>query len=417
MSPLDRLPALSSKRIATRVTPDALRQVRSGHPWVFDQSILRQSHEGAPGDLAVIFNADRDFAAIGLYDPASPIRIKVLHTGKPTAIDASFFAQSFSSAIERREALYLDRATTGHRLVHGENDGLPGFIVDRYDSTLVVKVYTPAWFPHLATMVEQLLHVWDRTCQSIGAPGPERVVLRLSRSTQKADCFGLSDGDTLIGEPPGGDVAFLENGLSFVGDVVRGQKTGYFFDQRDNRQLVRTQAEGAEVLDLFSSTGGFSAYAATGGASSVVSVDSNRASLDAAVRNVQRNEQSSGIRHQVVCDDAFEILDDYVQQGRRFDIVVVDPPSFAQRQSDVAGALRAHSRLADLALRTVRAGGLYVHACCSSRVLNDDFYRTIESCAQAAGIELGSVRHTGHGIDHPVSFAQGSYLKALFARV
>lgn len=418
MSLSAQLPVVNSKRIAMRVTPDALRQIRSGHPWLFDGSISKQSHMGAAGDLAVIFDADRNFAAIGLYDPASPIRVKILHAGKPKTIDPEFFANRFSSSIERRESLLLDEATTtGHRLVHGENDGLPGFVVDRYDTTLVVKLYSTAWFAHLETMLDQLVQTWDQTCLVLEVAGTERVVLRLSRSTQSGECYGLSDGDTLLGEAPSGEISFLENGLDFAADVVHGQKTGYFFDQRDNRQRVRTQANGGAVLDLFSSTGGFSAYAAAGGASSVVSVDTNQASLDVAQQNVRRNTGPLGAGHQIICDDAFRVLEGFVGQGRRFDIVVVDPPSFAHRQSDIAGALRAHRRLSELALRTLGRGGLYVHSCCSSRVQGDEFRGAVLASARTLNIQLDEVRHTGHGSDHPVSFAQGSYLKTLFARV
>ena len=213
---IEHLPAPRERRLAVRVTPDALRQIRGGSPWLYDGSITSVSHEGAPGDLAVVFADDRNFAAIGLWDPTSPIRMKVLHRGKPTQIDATFWRSVLSTAQDRRSSLAADDDTTAYRVVHGENDGLPGLVVDRYDQTLVVKLYTSAWFPHLAAVVAALVDV----C------APVRIVLRLSRSVAGGETFGLSDGDTIVGDPPQGPVLFRERDLTMEADVVRGQKTG-----------------------------------------------------------------------------------------------------------------------------------------------------------------------------------------------
>ena len=182
-TPIDR------RRIAVRVTPDALRQVKAGHPWLFDHSITSLSHDGASGDLAVVFDSDRKFAAVGLFDPDSPIRIKVLHHGRPVTIDAEFWSQRFAAAAERRAPLVADGDTTGYRLVHGENDQMPGLVVDVYARTAVVKLYSAAWFAHLATIETQLTRLLH----------PERIVLRLARNLQHPD---WSDGDTLMGTPP-----------------------------------------------------------------------------------------------------------------------------------------------------------------------------------------------------------------------
>ena len=144
-----------------RITPDALRRVRAGHPWVYDRSIVSVAREGAPGDLAVVFDDDRRFAAIGLWDPTSPIRLKVLHHGRPTTVDRAFWRERLTAAIARRTPIVERGDTTGYRVVNGENDAMPGFILDRYDRTLVAKVYTAAWIPHLAdivAVVDELVH-------------------------------------------------------------------------------------------------------------------------------------------------------------------------------------------------------------------------------------------------------------------
>lgn len=402
------LPNPHDKRHALRVTKDALRHIRSGHPWIYNESITKGGQDAETGDLAVIFDDDRKFRAIGFWDADSPIRVKILHEGKPQSVDREFFALRIADAIDHRLPLLSTGDTTGHRLLSGENDKLPGFVVDRYDSTLVIKLYSAAWFPHLTTMVDLLC--------AIDIFAVDRVVLRLSRTVEQGETFGLQDGQTIFGDPPTEEIVFLENGLLFGADVVRGQKTGHFFDQRDNRLAVQHEATG-DVLDVFSSTGGFSVYAAAGGAESVVSVDTNQPSLDAAESNMARNELDELTRYSTVCDDAFDVLSEFGRMGRRFDVVIIDPPSFAQKQADIDAALHAYRRLTTRGLALVHDGGLFVQASCSSRVSTDEFYESIHYAAKQAGVSLTDQRRTGHAIDHPIGFAQGGYLKALFARV
>ncbi len=411
------LPAPSGRRQAVRLTPDALRQIRGGSPWVYDGSITSELDPAATcGDLAVIFDDNRKFAAIGLYDPTSPIRIKILHTGSPTTIDADWFRSRLTTALERRASLEADESTTAYRCVHGENDGLPGLVVDRYDTTLVIKLYTAAWFPHLTSVVDALMQL----------TAAERIVLRLSRGVTNGRTFTLADGDTLVGAPPTGPVLFRERGLTMEADVVEGQKTGHFLDQRDNRALVRSMAEGCDVLDVFASTGGFSVSAAAGGARSVHLVDMSAAAIATAERNLQHNHRIREVRECKVrstVGDAFEVLDRIAKTGTnhdgrdRFDIVILDPPSFAMNQASVERALRAYAKLTHLGVAVLKPGGTLVQASCSSRVGADDFFDTVHAAADSAGRRLTELRRTFHAVDHPIGFAHGAYLKALFATV
>jgi len=407
---LDRLPAPSERRVAVRVTKDALRQIRGGHPWVFESSITSCAEHGRAGDLAVVFDGERRFQAIGLYDPASPIRVRVLHHGAPVPIDRAWWRQRLTEALERRAPLLASTETTGLRWVHGENDGLPGLVVDRYGSALVVKLYAAAWVPHLRTVVEVLGELL----------APEVVVVRLSRALQREGVAEVTDGTALIGEQPTAPVLFRENGLVLQADLVAGQKTGHFLDQRDNRGLVGSQAGGGRVLDVFACTGGFSLAAAAGGASSVRSVDLSAQALEAARANFAHNGHLRAVarcRLETTVGDAFAVLAQLGEGGERFDVVVVDPPSFAHTRAGVSGALRAYRRLTDLAVRLVAPGGLLVQASCSSRVTADDFVAAVLASARGAGFRLDQLRCTGHPLDHPVGFAQGAYLKAVFARV
>jgi 23S rRNA (cytosine1962-C5)-methyltransferase len=396
-----------------RVTPDALRQIRGGHPWLFEGSIRSVNREGAAGDLAVIFDDDREFAAIGLWDPASPIRVKVLHHGRPTTIDGTWFRGRIATAIERRADLINSASgpnpTTGYRLVHGENDALPGLVLDRYGHVAVVKLYSTAWIPHLRTIVPLI-----RELVPVSS-----IVLRLARTLNEQPLHGLAEGMSLAGPDVVAPVPFLEHGLRFEADVIHGQKTGHFLDQRDNRIAVGALANGARVLDLFSCTGGFSVHAAAGGARLVHTVDSSPHAIEMAIRHMTLNADRPAVaacRHETTIGEAFATLEQLGEERRRYDIVVVDPPSFARNAASVERAIGAYERLAELATPLVEIGGLLVQASCSARVTMIDFARAVHAGAGRAGFELDEDRRTEHPVDHPIGFAEGGYLKAVFAR-
>ncbi len=393
-----------------RVTPDALRQIHGGHPWVYDGSITSTSHDGAPGDLAVVFDDRRRFAAIGLWDPGSPIRLRILHAGRPVTIDRDFWTARVSAALEPRQPLMDDPDNEGIRLIHGENDGLPGLVLDRYVDTAVLKLYTTAWLPHLgvlSTVIDQLI-------------APASLVVRTSRNIASSLPAGPDDGATLLGREPVEPVMFHENGLWFEAHPITGQKTGYFLDQRDNRRMVRDIAAGCRVLDVFSCAGGFSVHAAAGGAATVHSVDIAPSAIEAAARNMEHNRSHPTVAacgHTTTVGDAFEVMATLAGRGERYDLVIVDPPSFAQRRANVAAALHAYDRLTSLALELLGDRGVLVQASCSSRVTAEDFHRGVEETVSSRGFWFEEFARTGHCLDHPVGFAQGAYLKAVFARV
>lgn len=400
-------PTISDRRLAVRVTRDAERQIRSGHPWVFDGSIESVSHRGAPGDLAVIFDHNRDFLAIGLWDPESPIRVRVVHQGKPTTVDADFWTSTVIDAVAVREPLRADPGTTGMRILNGENDGVGGLVVDVYETVGVVKVYSAVWLAHLPPIVDALVELL----------GLDVVVSRHSRLLADKERHGLVDGGTLVGEAPDdGVVPFLEHGLTFHADVVKGQKTGHFLDQRDNRAMVGAMAGDARVLDVFCHSGGFSVHAAAGGARAVTSVDQSPHALRQVAAHLELNAAATGsTRTDAIQGDAFEVLAALERSGERFDVVVIDPPSFAGRQSAVAGALRSYARLTAAGLAVLADGATLVQASCSSRVTADDFVAVVNGAAADAGIALDDQIVTGHPVDHPVTFGEGAYLKAVFA--
>ncbi len=394
-----------------RVTPESARAIKHGHPWLFESAITQQSFAGHPGDLAVIFDKKRRFLAIGLFDPQAPIRVRILQAGKPVTIGREWFQDKITSACKRRSSLLSQpspQQTTGCRLIHGENDGLPGLVLDRYENTLVIKLYSSVWLPHLRDILPAL-------------PAADRIILRFSRllARKPKDLFGLEEGMVLSGAPLEGPVMFWENGLRFEADPVRGQKTGFFFDQRDNRTKVERLAAGREVLNVFAYTGGFSVYAARGGARRVVSVDASAAALVAADRNWTHNRHIPPVGdavHSTLAEDAFEALTRLAAQGHHFDMVILDPPAFAQKHKHVERALAAYKHLTILGLSVLKKEGILVQASCSSRVPAEEFYKRIHITATQAERPLVELSRTAHALDHPISYPEGAYLKCLFAK-
>jgi len=213
---------------------------------------------------------------------------------------------------------------------------------------------------------------------------------------------------------------FLENGLTFEADVVHGQKTGHFLDQRENRAFVRRITEGCRVLDMYASTGGFSVNAAAGGATEVVAVDLSEPTLAVAGRNIDHNRalpEVAACTFRPMKADALEAFNRLIRAGEKFDVVIVDPPSFTPRQASVERALTQYALLTTKAVKLVRPGGVLVQASCSSRVTAEDFHSTVSHAAAQAGRPLEEFRRTAHAVDHPITFPQGSYLKAVFAHV
>ena len=396
-------------RLRLRVTAAAENYVRAGHPWVFADSVREQNRDGASGELAVIYDRKDKFLAAGLFDPDSPIRVRVLHAGKPQTLDAAWWTTQLDAAVRRRDGLF-DARTTGYRLVNGESDGWPGLVLDRYDATLVLKLYTAAWLPRLDDIVALIRErLW-----------PERMVLRLSRNIQNpAEHFGRGrrDGDILCGPAVAAPVVFSENGICFEADVVRGQKTGFFLDQRENRCEVGKLARGREVLNAFSFSGGFSLYAARGGAKSVTDLDLSPHALASAQRNFQLNAADPavvGCRHECVQTDVFEWLAG--GDARRFGLIILDPPSLAKREAERAGAIRAYGQLAASGIRRLAHDGLLLACSCSAHVSAEEFFGAVRQAAANSGRRFVELKTTRHAPDHPVTFKEADYLKGIFLK-
>jgi 23S rRNA (cytosine1962-C5)-methyltransferase len=398
---------LKSTRLRLRITAAAETIVRGGHPWLFADSIHELNRAGQPGELAVIYDRKDKFLAVGLFDPDSPIRVRILHAGKPQTIDAAWWQARLEQALARRRDLF-DEQTTGYRLIHGESDGWPGLVLDRYDTTLVLKIYTAAWLPRL----EEILALLKGTVTC------ERIVLRLSRNIQAGaeKQFQRGDGQVLFGSPPDGPVIFSENGVRFEADVLHGQKTGFFLDQRDNRREVELLAPGRRVLNAFSFSGGFSVYAARGGAKSVTDLDISAHALESARRNFALNKNFPGVancRHETVQADAFE----WIAAGAdKFDLIVLDPPSLAKRAAEREGAVRAYERLNSLGIQKLAPDGILVAGSCSTHVPAAEFFDAVRRAALKSGRKCSELKTLQHPPDHPATFKEAEYLKVMYLK-
>ncbi|MGE0545574.1 MAG: class I SAM-dependent rRNA methyltransferase [Kofleriaceae bacterium] len=377
-----------------RLTKPLRDSIRRGHPWIYDRAL---APPGAlrPGEVATI--ADEDGAIARVFaDPTSPIRARILDLDPDARIDDAWATDRAARAAARRTRDPLLAGCTGIRLVHGEADGCPGLVIDLYATTAVVVFDGPAatafWSPLLAAVLDGVSH---------GGSVIEHVWLRGDRKQR-------SEGSAVRGDPAP-EIAIHEDDARFWVDVRAGQKTGFFLDQRDNRRTIRRHAAGATVLNLFCYTGGFSLHAALGGAARVTSVDV----AAPAIASVERNVALCGLPaggHELVAADAFEFLSRAAQHDRRWDLVIVDPPSFAPSEKARASALAAYKKLAIAALAVTEPTGRIAFASCSSHVSEADLVERF--------VGLGSVRlraAAGAASDHPVlpAFPEGRYLKFL----
>jgi 23S rRNA (cytosine1962-C5)-methyltransferase len=392
---------------ALRLQKDLARHLRAGHPWVFRKAI-EKAPKGLAAGAIVDVTDDGRFVARGYFDPLSAITVRILTREPAEAIDAAFWQRRVARAVALRRELV--QGTSGYRLIHGEGDGLPGVVVDRYDRFAVVKLYSAGLGPHRAAIVEALR---EAVPELHGVFGRDEI----PREDDEEE-GGAPAGRVLWGAEPPERIEIDEHGMKVLVDVRKGQKTGHFLDQRENRRMVRDLAGGRpEALNLFSYTGGFSVAAALGGSRHVVSVDTDRDAIALARENFRANGLDPA-NHAFATEDVFELLARSKREGRRFDLLVCDPPAFAKTQKAVDAAVAGYASLNRAALAVLAPGGLLVTASCSARVTAEQFTDAVKEAAFKARVDLQLVQETRQTPDHPGSlqFREGRYLKCLVLR-
>lgn len=397
---------------AVHLRPGHVRPVFLGHPWVYAQAIARVDGAPAAGDPVVVLDPRGNALGSGYYSPGSAIPVRLMCRDGGRALDAAFLRGRIADAVAlRRDTLGLGpgRACTGWRAVNSEGDGLPGLVVDVFEDSAVVQFLTIGMKRRADALVDALCAV----------TGVTRVYESTSPRHQKLEGFEATDG-LLRGDGPA-PLTFVENGVRFAlappGDAAGGQKTGYYFDQRDNRALVASFARGKRVLDAFAFVGGFGLAAARAGATAVHCIDSGAAAVATGEALARDNGLDGIVRF--TRGDVRKVLEALDAEGQRFDLVIVDPPKLAHAPREVEQALGLYRRLNAAAARRLVSGGMLVSCSCSGSVGADDFLRAVNAGVRDAGRDASLLDLRGAALDHPVALAsaEGRYLKCALSVV
>jgi 23S rRNA (cytosine1962-C5)-methyltransferase len=371
------------------------------HPWIFSGAVARVDGTPRPGETVLVADSRGRFLAFAAYSPASKIRARVWSFDEEDTIDAAFFRRRIDAALKRRAGI----PSNAYRLVHAESDGLPGFIADKYDETLVLQFLSAGAEYWRETLTDALL---DATGLRLAYERSDVEVRRLEGLPLRAGA--------LRGAPPD-RVLIEEYGARFLVDIARGHKTGFYLDQRANRFRVGALVEGREVLNSFSYTGGFTIHALRGGAKSVVSIDSSADALSMEVENLRRNGMNAAASERIE-GDVFQVLRKFRDARRAFDVIILDPPKFAPTAAQAAKAARGYKDINLLAFKLLRSGGILATFSCSGGISDSLFQKIVADAALDAGVNAVILARLAQDKDHPVSlnFPEGAYLKGLICR-
>ena len=387
--------------------PGREKSVRSLHPWIFSGAVERVEGNPGSGDTVEVRSAAGDWLCRASYSPQSNMRARVWTWDAQEIVDEDFFKRRIQNAVELRRELHLEQMTGMYRLIHAESDGLPGLIVDRYNQMLVVQFLTAG------------AEAWQDAIQQVLAnlEGVSCIYERSDADVRALEGLPVRSG-LRCGQLPPQPMIIAENGLQFMVDVTAGHKTGFYLDQRENRQVFREMCASKDVLNCFSYSGAFGVYALAGDARSVANIDSSADALALARQNLALNGFEPDA-HTFIEGDVFQVLRLFRDQGRSFDIIVLDPPKFAPTAAQAERAARGYKDINLLAFKLLRPGGLLFTFSCSGGVSMDLFQKIVAGAALDAGVQAAVLRKMSAGPDHPIrlSFPEGSYLKGLVCRV
>ncbi|MBR0181194.1 MAG: class I SAM-dependent rRNA methyltransferase [Prevotella sp.] len=368
------------------------------HPWVFSGAIQHIDDGVAEGEVVRVMKNDGSFIAVGHYQAGS-IAVRVL-SFREVNIDAQFWYSRLASALAMRQAIGIadNPQNNTYRLVHGEGDHLPGLIIDVYGKTAVMQAHSIGMHLSRVEIAEQLVSVMGDRIENVYYKS--ETTLPFMDDMENGFLYGGSDDNTAV-----------ENGLMFYVDWLRGQKTGFFVDQRENRALLERFAERKKVLNMFCYTGGFSFYAMRGGAKLVHSVDSSAKAIELTNRNVALNFPGDS-RHKAFCEDAFKFLE---QAGDQYDLIILDPPAFAKHRGALHNALKGYTRLNMKALQKIQPGGILFTFSCSQVVTKDNFRNAVFTAAAQARRKVRILHQLHQPADHPINIyhPEGEYLKGI----
>ena len=390
-----------------KLNPGREKSLLRRHVWIFSGAVADYPGEAAPGETVEVFDAKNNFLARAAYSPDSQLIARVWTFDRDEQIDEAFFARRIKAAVEYRHFLKLDDPKGGCRLINSEADGLPGLVVDRYAGVLVIQITSAGIDFHRDTIVKLLAEI----------TGAASIYERSDVSVRAKE--GLAERSGLLyGAQPPNPVIIEENGARFAVDVRHGQKSGFYFDQRCARAAVAAYADGRTVLNAFSYTGAFAVSALLAGAGHVINIDSSAPALKQAAHNLEMNKIKPE-RYENRTADVFTELRRLVEEGRKFDLVILDPPKFIESQKALVRGCRAYQDIARLGYRLLNPGGLLFNFSCSGLMTPELFQKITADAAVEAGVRGRLVRHLEQAPDHPTALAvpEGFYLKGLVTRI
>lgn len=379
------------------------KSILKRHPWIFSGAIAAVHGDPENGDTVQILSEQGEFLAWGAYSSTSQIRIRIWSWDPGDEISPDFFQERITQSIKLRDTSVGLIDTDAVRLIHAESDGLPGLIVDRYQDTLVIQCLSWGIEKWREVLVDILVNLTRLQC----------VYERSDAEVRRLEGLEIRSG-SMSGSIPPERILIYENEIKYLVDVKQGHKTGFYLDQRANRKIVGQFAKDREVLDCFSYTGGFALAALQGGASTCLAIESSGEAIELAGENVSINEMDSD-RVEWMQGNAFQMLRKLRDQGRSFDMVILDPPKFAATAAHVERAARGYKDINLLGFKLLRPGGILVSFSCSGGVGTDLFQKIVAGAALDAGVEARIIQRLSQDWDHPVAlnFPEGAYLKGL----
>ncbi len=393
--------------------PGKDKPVRQRHPWIFSGAIDRTTGNPAAGDIVDVADASGTWLGRGYFNPRSQIVVRLLTWDRHETVDAGFWQRRLAAAGAARADLHLEPQTTAYRLVYAESDGVPGLVVDRYGDWLVVQFLTLGVDIRRAELLAALQAEFH----------PAGIIERSDAAVRRQEGLPLRSG-LVAGREPDANFEIREHGLRFPVDLLGGQKTGFYVDQRENRRIVAAHATGKRVLNAFSFTGAFGVYALAAGAAHVTNIDSSYEALAGAEAALRLNGFDPDAQAEGIAGDVFQVLRALRDEGRQFDLVILDPPKFARNKAELDGAARGYKDINLLGLKLLaqtgetQAAPLLATFSCSGLVTPDLFQKIVFGASVDAGRDAQIVAHLHQGPDHPIllSFPEGEYLKGLLVR-
>jgi len=374
--------------------------IKRFHPWIFSGAVSRVDEGLEEGDLVSVYDAQDEFLAVG-HIAIGSIVVRIL-SFEEREINLDYWIEKIKSACDLRKAidLYGNENNNVFRLVHGEGDGLPGLIIDFYAGTAVIQCHSVGMYLHREEIAEALQNIFGADLKAVFDKSEGTIPFKSGIEPENGYLFGETESFTA-----------LENGLKFNVDWLKGQKTGFFIDQRENRSLLEHYSKGRSVLNMFCYTGGFSFYAMRGGAELVHSVDSSARAIEITKENVEMNFPGDN-RHDAFAEDAFKYMD---ETSQKYDLIVLDPPAFAKHKKVLDNALKGYKRLNRKGFEQIKPGGILFTFSCSQAVSKEDFRKTVFVAAANAGRTVRVLHQLTQPADHPVNIfhPEGEYLKGL----